>query len=54
VDNSIAAFRFQLDNGVPIVNFYNDKQDDELLHLARYFERLYLSEDVRVVNQEAF
>jgi CTD small phosphatase-like protein 2 len=54
VDNSVMAFRFQLDNGIPIVNFYDNHNDDELVHLVYYFERLAACEDVRIMNNEAF
>lgn len=54
VDNSANAFMFQLDNGIPIVNYYSGDDDDELVHLTNYFVKLSESGDVRTVNAEAF
>ena len=54
VDNSVYSFAFQLDNGVPIVSYYNDKKDEEMLHLQFYLECLKDSDDVRDKNKEAF
>ena len=33
VDNAVYSFGYQLENGIPIIPFYNDKEDVELLHL---------------------
>jgi len=32
VDNAVYSFGFQLDNGIPIIPFYNNPEDEELLH----------------------
>lgn len=34
VDNAAYSFCHQLDNGVPIIPFYDNKADQELLYLA--------------------
>eukprot|EP00353_Schmidingerella_taraikaensis_P008644 CAMPEP_0185577010 /NCGR_PEP_ID=MMETSP0434-20130131/7809_1 /TAXON_ID=626734 ORGANISM="Favella taraikaensis, Strain Fe Narragansett Bay" /NCGR_SAMPLE_ID=MMETSP0434 /ASSEMBLY_ACC=CAM_ASM_000379 /LENGTH=65 /DNA_ID=CAMNT_0028194447 /DNA_START=356 /DNA_END=553 /DNA_ORIENTATION=- len=34
VDNSVYSFGFQLDNGVPIIPYFNDPTDQELVYLA--------------------
>lgn len=54
VDNSMGAFRFQIDNGVPINDFYDDLDDDELVHLMCYFPKLAAADDVRDVNRLSF
>lgn len=36
VDNAVLCFALQIDNGIPILPFYTDKNDDELLHLVYY------------------
>lgn len=36
VDNAVYSFGFQLDNGVPIIPFYDNKEDEELKHLIFY------------------
>lgn len=54
VDNSVYSFAFQLENGVPIVSFYDEKDDDEMTHLMYYLELLADCDDVREQNREAF
>ena len=34
VDNAVYSFGYQLENGIPIIPFYDDKSDEELLHLT--------------------
>ena len=48
VDNSVYSFGFQLDNGVPIIPYFNDPNDRELVYLAQYVLSLSASDDVRV------
>ena len=36
IDNSVYSFAFQIENGVPIIPFYRDKNDEELFHLITY------------------
>jgi hypothetical protein len=40
VDNAAYSYLYQLENGVPIVPFYEDKDDEELLHLIRYVRQM--------------
>ena len=47
VDNSVYSFAYQIDNGIPIISFYNDQSDEELLHLMYYFKLIIECEDVR-------
>ena len=54
VDNSVYSFAFQIDNGIPIIPFYNDKADEEMLHLVYYLNCLANVEDVRDQNRQAF
>jgi CTD small phosphatase-like protein 2 len=55
VDNSIYSFANQIDNGVLINSFYNDKEDRELTNVLNYLED-YLKEveDVRLINEKIF
>lgn len=54
VDNSIISFAFQLDNGIPIVPFYEDKEDVILPKIYDYLMSLKDLPDVRVKNKETF
>lgn len=54
VDNSVYSFAYQIDNGIPIIPFYEDPADEELLHLVYYLNCLVECDDVRVQNRDAF
>jgi CTD small phosphatase-like protein 2 len=54
VDNSVYSFAYQINNGIPIIPFYEDPNDEEMLHLIFYLNCLATAEDVRVSNKEAF
>ena len=41
VDNSVYSFSFQINNGIPIIPYYEDKEDEEMLHLIYYLNCLY-------------
>jgi CTD small phosphatase-like protein 2 len=54
IDNSVYSFAYQIENGVPIIPFYHDKNDEELFHLITYMQGVSLVDDVRTYNREAF
>jgi len=54
VDNYVYSFSFHLDNGIPIVPFFGESDDQELLKLTRYIEAIHCKEDLREPNKEAF
>ena len=54
VDNSVYSFAYQVDNGIPIISYYDDPRDEELLHLMYYMKCLAECEDVRDKNRTAF
>ena len=56
IDNSALSFALNVNNGIPILPFYDNKADEELKHLGFYLNCLQESnvEDVRVHNEEAF
>ena len=54
VDNAVYSFGFQLDNGIPIIPYYEDPEDEELYHLIPYLDILAEEGDIRVKNKEAF
>jgi CTD small phosphatase-like protein 2 len=40
IDNSCLSFAFNINNGVPILPFFDNDQDEELKHLTYYLNRL--------------
>lgn len=54
IDNSVLSFAFHLENGIPVLPFYNNKNDNELLHLKDYLMELCNSEDIQASNSKVF
>ncbi len=55
VDNSMYSFAAQINNGILINSFFNDKNDYELNNVLEYLINFILpAEDVRDVNEEFF
>ena len=54
VDNATYSFQSNVDNGIPIINFFDNKQDTELRELLGYLKSLYDVPDVRTVNRNYF
>ena len=54
VDNAAYSFAFQLNNGIPILPYYDFKADKELLHLKEYLKELAEVDDIREVNKNTF
>ena len=54
VDNSVYSFAYHLDNGVPIVSWFDNPCDTELLNLIEYFRIIADTHDVRDVNRQIF
>lgn len=54
VDNSAYSFGFQLENGVPIISWRDDKYDKELLNLTGYMKMLSEASDIRELNTQTF
>lgn len=54
VDNALYSYGLQLANGVPIIPYYNCKEDAELLILSEYLMSLKDESDIREVNNAVF
>jgi CTD small phosphatase-like protein 2 len=52
VDNLAHSFGFQIENGVPILEWYSDQNDVELKYLCEYLSEAAKYEDVRIFNTE--
>ena len=54
VDNAVISFGFQLENGIPIIPFYDDYTDDCLYKITTYLNFLSTVDDMRTVNKDKF
>lgn len=54
VDDTISACALNLNNGIPIIRWENDKQDQELKYLADYLVEISSVSDVRVPLKARF
>ena len=54
VDNAAYSFGFQLENGVPIISWRDDKHDKELFNLIGYMKMLSEAVDIRELNVQTF
>jgi TFIIF-interacting CTD phosphatases, including NLI-interacting factor len=52
VDNLVHSFGFQIDNGIPILEWTGNKQDEELRYLMDYLIEAKKYDDVREYNKE--
>ena len=52
VDNNAHSFSLQLDNGIPILEWKDDRNDRELKYILHYLLELAGSEDVRTFNRK--
>lgn len=54
VDNAAYSFGYQLNNGVPIISWYDDPSDRELRNLVDYLLRSAQEPDVRALHRQTF
>ena len=51
VDNSVLSFAYHLNNGIPIVPYYDSDEDSELTILGYYLFSIYQYDDLREANK---
>ncbi len=49
VDNAAYSFGFQINNGIPIIPFYDNKNDLELKHFTNFMKSIHNVKDIRDV-----
>ncbi|CAD8122575.1 unnamed protein product [Paramecium sonneborni] len=54
IDNSAYSFAYQLNNGIPIIPYIDNKKDDELIVLEKYLMELLEIDDIRIENEKNF
>ena len=54
LDNSLFSFANQLNNGILITSFFNDKNDTFLLNIKDYLDYIKDERDIRKINKESF
>ncbi len=51
IDNSVLSFAYHLNNGIPIVPYYDSEEDSELSILGYYLLSIYNYDDLREANK---
>ena len=54
VDNSLFSFANQLNNGILITSYFDDKKDTFLYNVKDYLEYIKNEKDIREINKESF
>ena len=54
IDNTPYAFGYQIDNGIPITSWFDDKTDTALKELIPFLQDLVKAEDVRPVLRKKY
>ena len=52
IDNSVVSFTYNLNNGMPILPYYDSIKDNELICLAYYLNGIFEYEDLREANKK--
>ena len=52
IDNSALSFIYHLENGIPIVPYYNEDEDGSLYVVGLYLKHIYKENDLREANKK--
>ena len=52
IDNSVLSFIYHLENGIPIVPYYNEDKDGSLFVVGLYLMHIYKEDDLREANKK--
>ena len=52
IDNSVLSFIYHLDNGIPIVPYYNEDKDGSLYVVGLYLMHIFKEDDLREANKK--
>ena len=52
MDNSVLSFIYHLENGIPIVPYYNEDKDGSLYIVGLYLMHIYKEDDLREANKK--
>lgn len=50
IDNYVYSFAFHLENGIPIVPFFGEKDDKEMIKVIKYLNNIHDKDDLRIPN----
>lgn len=50
MDNFVYSFAFHLENGIPMVPFFGDMGDKEMIKLIKYIKSIAEKDDLRTTN----
>ena len=54
LDNYVWSFAFHLDNGIPVVPYFGEPDDTELIKVMKYIVSIHDSTDFREDNKKQF
>ena len=54
IDNAAHSFALQINNGIPMLPFYDNKHDVDMIYLTHFLKRLSIQEDVRIQLKQTF
>ena len=54
IDNSVLSFAFHLNNGIPVIPYYDSKEDKELNLVSLYLTSIVNCDDVCIENEKYF